>query len=38
VPDAADEATALRAGSLLSAAVAGRMKKALARLLGKFRR
>jgi aerobic carbon-monoxide dehydrogenase small subunit len=38
VPDAADEATALRAGSLLSAAIAGRMKKALARLLGKFRR
>jgi carbon-monoxide dehydrogenase small subunit len=38
VPDAADEATALHAGSLLSAAIAGRMKKALARLLGKFRR
>jgi aerobic carbon-monoxide dehydrogenase small subunit len=38
VPDAADEATALRAGSLLSAAIAQRMKKALARLLGKFRR
>ena len=38
VPDAADEATALRAGSLLSAAIAQRTKKALARLLGKFRR
>jgi len=38
VPEAADEATALRAGSLLSAAIAQRMKKALARLLGKFRR
>jgi aerobic carbon-monoxide dehydrogenase small subunit len=38
VPDAADEATALHAGSLLSAAIAQRMKKALARLLGKFRR
>jgi aerobic carbon-monoxide dehydrogenase small subunit len=38
VPDAADEATALHAGSLLSAAIAGRMKKALARLLDKFQR
>jgi carbon-monoxide dehydrogenase small subunit len=38
VPDAADEATALRAGSLLSAVIAERIKKALARLLDKFRR